>query len=326
VRLDGYWGYITTSGTIYIAPQFDSASPFSCGIAVVSSNQTEHKFIDKLGKTVIAGPFAEARSCTDSLFFARKRDEFNYRLFNYSGKEIDVKKTYKEVFPFKNGCAIVRNAKGIWTIINTKGEVLYEDADCSHIAGPSEGMYAFRKNGKWGFIDSTFKVIVPPILDSYTPFKEGYSRVQEYNGNWMLLNKTGKALKWSKGYKAIGKFEGGLLPVKNGNLWGYININGELVIPMSFLAARPFKEGVAMVKSDQGLWGYIGNKGEWIMKPEFIGAKECKNGFMLVKYLNGSWGYRTATGGKLPETYGHAFSFEKIYDSGEEEEENTGDQ
>ena len=55
------WGYVDKTGKMIIAPQFESAAPFSEGLAEI--HQCERSFfIDKTGKTVISGDFQYASS------------------------------------------------------------------------------------------------------------------------------------------------------------------------------------------------------------------------------------------------------------------------
>ena len=41
-----------------------------------------------------------------------------------------------------------------------------------------EGLAPVELNGKWGFIDKTGKLIVPPMYDEAWPFQEGLAKVE----------------------------------------------------------------------------------------------------------------------------------------------------
>ena len=60
------WGYIDKTGKLVIAAQFESAAPFSEGLAVIH-NCEQAFFIDKTGKTVISGNFRDASSFSGGL-------------------------------------------------------------------------------------------------------------------------------------------------------------------------------------------------------------------------------------------------------------------
>ena len=52
---------------------------------------------------------------------------------------------------------------------------------------------------------------------------------------------------------------GMLFPIAEGDSWGFINRNGDVVIPLEYEGAVDFSEGRALIK-ENGKWGYIN---EW---------------------------------------------------------------
>lgn len=63
---NGKWGYIDKSGNIIIKPQFDHASHFSEGLAVIKINN-KSGYIDITGKVVIAAQFDGADGFSEGL-------------------------------------------------------------------------------------------------------------------------------------------------------------------------------------------------------------------------------------------------------------------
>ena len=59
-----------------------------------------------------------------------------------------------------------------------------------------------------------------------------------------------------------------MLPVKQNGKWGYVNPQGELIIPATFIFADQFKSGRAMVGTESGV-GMMDAQGSWLIKPEF---------------------------------------------------------
>lgn len=100
-------------------------------------------------------------------------------------------------------------------------------------------------------------------------------------------------------------FTQGLLPVAltvetdgaTEERWGFINKEGQLVIPAQFLHAKSFaKNGLAAVEFAPGEWGYINKDGKTVIPATFEDAETfAENGFAAVK-RNGSWGYIYKTG------------------------------
>ena len=50
-------------------------------------------------------------------------------------------------------------------------------------------------NGKWGFIDKTGKVVIPCKWNEAWDFDEGKACVRDANGNYYHIDKTGKVVK-----------------------------------------------------------------------------------------------------------------------------------
>jgi hypothetical protein len=62
-----------------------------------------------------------------------------------------------------------------------------------------------------------------------------------------------------------------LIPVKNGNLFQYIDKDGKILINPQFTQASVFRNGLALVQTstDNPQWGYIGEDGKYIITPMF---------------------------------------------------------
>jgi hypothetical protein len=75
-----------------------------------------------------------------------------------------------------------------------------------------------------------------------------------------------------------------LLPVRNGDYYGYINKSGRPVIPLQYSRAGCFEGGLAVVASaDQSpRWGYIDHNGNAVIKPVFTAATSFAGGLAWV--------------------------------------------
>jgi hypothetical protein len=79
--------------------------------------------------------------------------------------------------------------------------------------------------------------------------------------------------------------------MKDGNLlYGYINIEGEIIIPAQFSTAAQFSEGLAAVQDKETkLWGYIEESGKLIIPYQFSKASYFSKG--LAAILHSSYPY-----------------------------------
>jgi hypothetical protein len=124
-------------------------------------------------------------------------------------------------------------------------------------------------NYKWGYIDTKGNVVVPFDYDSAKPFSEGLALVKK-DGEFLYIDTKGdvKIVLDSTTVDA-GNFHCGKAWVWKGNKVGYINNNGEIVIPCQFIEAFDFSEGLAGIISDNGQFGFINELGQVTIEPQF---------------------------------------------------------
>ena len=122
----------------------------------------------------------------------------------------------------------------------------------------SEGLAEIKKSGKWGFIDKTGREVIPCRYDDASGFSEGLARVKK-SGKWGFVDKTGREVIPCKYDDAFG-FSKGLAQVKKSGKWGFIDKTGREVIPCKYDDAFGFSEGLARVKKS-GKWGFIDKTG-----------------------------------------------------------------
>ncbi|MFN4083727.1 MAG: WG repeat-containing protein [Bacteroidia bacterium] len=87
--------------------------------------------------------------------------------------------------------------------------------------------------------------------------------------------------KMLKGYDAIYPFKNGKAKVEKGGKIGYINLEGEEIIPPIYDAIYPFERGVAKVEK-AGLIGMINEQGEILLEAVYDYIGPNKNGLVVV--------------------------------------------
>ena len=99
-----------------------------------------------------------------------------------------------------------------------------------------------------------------------------------------------------------------LFPAISEGKTGYINREGELVIPHLFEDGREFSQGLAAVLVD-GRWGYVNTKGEITIRPVYQEVGTFSDGLAWVR-INGKCGYINQQGVLVIEPqYKRAASF-----------------
>lgn len=247
-------------------------------------------FINPDGEFVI-DPIFEAVApdyfVLDESALVRKDGKWGY--IDISGNFIcEPSFNYAEQFKrdgFAAVCAINK-----WGIIDKTGTFIVEPVFDS-FPGISDSEFCFNElglitvevSGKFGFVNRSGEIIVPPELDIVWQFDRDGIAIVHGNAGYGIVGKEGYII--SPQFGAIGSFsDNGLAYAKsNQSIFGYIDKTGAWVIEPSFASAKEFSsDGLAIVMIDD-LYGYIDSTGNFVIKPEYKSATPFdKNGLALV--------------------------------------------
>lgn len=273
VSQNGRWGYIDCSGRFAIAPQFGSARPFSNGVAAVREGTYplaagKALWIDHSGRVLFTGQVRDFQTDFHDGFLLLADD--------------------------KNGWApgyVDKNFQ--WKI----------PAQSQFRSGFHEGFAIFglgdAASRKFGFINTSGKIIIPAKYDRVSDFNEGLAGA-------CVWTSTGQEKK----------------------VWrcGFVDSDGKEVIPLEFTAVSPFAddralvlrsdgqkaiidkvgspvrtlsrinvpgyfhEGLAVAQKD-GLTGFINLQGDWAIPAQFAGATDFSHGRAMVQLSDKEYGY-----------------------------------
>jgi hypothetical protein len=205
-----------------------------------------------------------------------------------------------------------------------------------HGATGNQPLRPTEKDGKWGYVDATGSVVIPPQFDSAAPFSDGLA-VVELNHRFGYIGPDGRFVVQPKYYKAE-PFKDGLAlvctkrpstPLGTGEYgvslftdFTYIDRSGrEIRHPFFAEYASNFSEGLAAVKPGVMLGGcakggYLNTKGEWSIKPQFDEVHDFSEGLAAVNEggkcgAGGKWGYIDRDGGLvIPFEFDFAGNFQ----------------
>ncbi len=219
-------------------------------------------------------------------------------------------------FVYYNGLIMFTDPK---TVTDTKSEdYILEEISNLLNGGKSALNYPvpYEQDEKYGYKDSTGKVVIKPVFDVALDFSEGLAAVAVINDQGDLqygfINLKGEyvvkpAYEWAhnfsggiapvtKGdyagyidkngktainvnYSGVGVFSGALAPVMeyDGTKWGYTDPSGKLIIQYKYDDCGGFSEGMAAVKVGDK-WGYVDRKGKMVIQPVFDSADSFYNG------------------------------------------------
>jgi hypothetical protein len=372
------WEYIDKDGKYKTNQSFETAFSFSEGLAVVQKNG-KFAYLNKGGfNTAIQGDYKQVFDVKESLSIVSgiKNDSLVYGFIRNDGTEV-LSPRFEFIDNFTEGAAVfVEN--GLAGMINSKGEILiparYEELfrfDQSH--------YLFQQNGLQGLINLEGNQILPADYRAIGLFHEGICGVKKGN-LWGFANTEGDLIipckyseigsefsngiayvhlpdKWHlvkgqdtlqlPGYDEVLPFYGYTAAFRIGDMWGFLNQQGEESIEPRFdelvynkgsvvygrnsfndgsslwSVIDPygrevqvakynevvrFSEGFAAVRQGDS-WGFINSMGHEIFAPQFESVRNFSSGLAAVM-KNGEWGFVNTKGKEDIPSFSGILSFE----------------
>lgn len=243
IEVDEKFGYIDPKGRWVLKPQFATATSFKHGMASVSTQLWgEPKYINKQGK-MIAPPHA-----TYQIYYSE-----GFGLIQYENKN---------------------------AYVDSLGTILREfECDVDDENYVQWGMYCIGKfseglahvpikqiNNEWlyGYIDTEGKIVIKPQFRFARKFINGFAQVITKEGDKYLINRNGNkntVLRFED-YHRLHTLSEGLISVKRREKYGYMDMEGKMIIQPQFESAYGFSDGVASVSIGKNMnlkYGIIKN-------------------------------------------------------------------
>ncbi len=159
-----------------------------------------------------------------------------------------------------------------------------------------------RLNGKYGIVNSEGKQIQPMAFDELRKDVSDPSNKElpdmgsardlhvRIGDKWGILTADGEQLAEVK-FDSVGVFHDGLAVVKAAERYGYIDRSGAIVIPIQWMAAYDFSEGLAALRVDKKHFQFINTAGTVVIKSKkYDSVGRFRNGICrVVKGGKGKW-------------------------------------
>lgn len=176
--------FIDTKSNYITDLEFDDVKPFKFGFAPVKIGEF-WGVIDKNGKIVIEPQFRELWNFNEKL--ARYYDGKLYGFIDTSGKPVFQSK-YQFAGDYSCGYALVKLGDWEYTYIDKQGN--QATPKVFMLAGTFQDCFArVMINGKWGFIDNKFNIVLEPEYDFASDFQNGFAYVWK-NNKCMIINSS----------------------------------------------------------------------------------------------------------------------------------------
>jgi hypothetical protein len=310
---DPLCGYINHAGQFAIQPRFRPAgygdfSRFTDGVAPVGTDDGV-VLIDKTGEILTARPFFYIHELSDGLASVRitkpgvvpvpgkvgAQDQL-FGFIDTSGR-IVVEPIYRSSLRFQEGLAGISVQPGGWGYVDAAGRVVI-DFKFAEVTPFSGGVATVkdRASKKWSVIDKLGRPLRPFDLIWASPFKDGFAIARGENGIG-LMGPDGVP-RFQLPFRGVEAPSEGLAQVEADNLLrGYVDVNGNVRIPVQYRHTTRFSEGRAAVSNDRCMnnWGYIDTTGALVIPMRFNRACEFVDGLALVQ-LEGEWCYIDPSG------------------------------
>ncbi len=284
---------------IYISGRYNDMLATEGGLIPVRNGE-EWGYLSSSGK-LITGMIYEELTPFSGEYAIAKIDGTYYCINNNFDKWSVDKNSLDGVKPFSEGYArgIIDNQ---WCFVNS--EMRINDIRVEWIGAYSEGMAGFSDNGKYGFFDTDFDIVIEADYDGVATndfeqcFNSGRAFVKDDEG-YIMIDEKGEQV-GNQTFEEACAFlsSGSLAAVKQDGKWGFVNTDGEIIIKCQFSNAKSFSENGLAAVSDGDKWGFINADGnvviDYIYKDvrPFVGitAQVCyQDGWMLISLLDSGY-------------------------------------
>ena len=258
--------YINKKGERITQQQFPFGSDFSEGYAVVSVDVTGgghyyRTYIDTEGKMVGKPRFQNANSFSEG-YAAVRGSNANWQVLNKRFVATSGYLPYDDIEEFHEGLARVKVGDR-YGFIDTTGKLIVPMMDTWCDRRFSEGLCVVKQGDRYGYMDMTGRIVISCRFTLAEPFSCSRAVVStagpgesgmitergviDHNGNWVVEERV---------FDGIMSFSEDYAVVAKDGKYGFINVNGKIVIPMIYEKARSFHDDYAAVRVD-GKWGFL---------------------------------------------------------------------
>lgn len=281
-RKDGYSGVLNAQGEIVVPFSPAHISSYENGTARYTMSSVGCGYLDSLGQLTVPVAYDRCEPFYDSLAWVAKTidGKLRYGVINRAGEQV-VPFRYDrpgEHISMDGFYKVMRHGK--FGLIDRTGKVIAEPI-YQRMGLFSEGKLQAMKNGLYGFIDQTGAEVIPFIY----PWAGYYMNGQSYtrNGsNVHFLNHQGDTVFDATGLHLSSVFDqDGLASVEKNNQVGYMNRQGEMVVPLHYRIIDPPRHGLRRVVLND--WnGMVNEEWEVVIPIEYESVRADAEGVIFV--------------------------------------------
>ena len=255
VRRLVFMGAVFAAGLLLAADEDPEARLFKSGAAPMKGDNGKWGFRSPGGGWLVEPKFAEVKNFSEELAAVREGASWGYLGTDGNWK---IPARFSWAGDFTEGLAPASEGDrltGKFGYIDQQGRWAIE-AEYDWARPFQEGFGGVKDGAKWGFVDKKGKQVVEPDFDQVGSFSGGLAPVQRGGApgdkeTWIYIKPDGSK-PFEKKYAWAGNFSEGLARVQVEDRitgkFGYIDIQGAMVIQPNFEEASDFRNGKATVR------------------------------------------------------------------------------
>lgn len=186
-----------------------------------------------------------------------------------------------------------------WGYIDDNGKFAIKPVYSRAEEFQDNGLAVAGTDGKLGLIDIRGRYVVQPLYSDISSFSDGRAVVQEDSG-FKVIDEKGNIIFGPEGY--ISSFSDGraVFYRQSGDsrlLYGYIDTDGNVVVPPGYEYANPFSEGLAVARAVNGGYDLIDTGGNVISTFDYYNLGNYSGGLLAFQEKQDSkYGYINKNG------------------------------
>lgn len=205
-----------------------------------------------------------------------------------------------ESIDYINSVGLVKvSVGGLYGYVNAVGETVIpcEWSGISDFSGSLCTVMTHSVKPYYGLLDATGAVVTPAIWIELGASRTGYTSAPVFTNERIVVRCENGYGVMDAGGNVLGYAQWDGAPdltqtypiVRKDGLYGFINLDGQVIVPSQYIRACNFSDGLAAVMTTDMLWQYIDPTGAVIIPPVYAEAKSFSDGVAHVKLPGLHW-------------------------------------
>lgn len=267
-----------------ILQKYGSCRGFSCGLCRVETNGL-YGYLNEKMDVVIPFIYEGGDDFDPKTSLARVSKDYKDGIIDKNGT-IVIPFEYNELdFSSSTYCSdqyIRAQQGGFVGVIDLEGKILVP-FEYGYVSHRCSNLFVVGKDGLAGVYDISMQALIIPM--QYDEIELYPEYVILHSDNITILKSLNASLCLETDYEEIKPFCEDVAAFKANGLWGYMDMDGKVVVPAQFEDCHSFSCGLAPVCKD-GKWGYINKYGWMKLKNEYDIAYSMMGGTAVVEKGN----------------------------------------